>query len=73
MIASPYIEKNLKNYTPRSQKIRTSSGLKIIKLIILILLITIILIMIFFSSSKKIHSRSMIKFLKESIKKIRIL
>ena len=48
MIASLYIEDSLKNYTPRSLKIRTSSGLKVIKLIILILLITIILIMIFF-------------------------
>ena len=53
MIASLYIEESLKNYTPRSLKIRTSSGLKVIKLIILILLITIIFIMIFFSNTKK--------------------
>ena len=53
MIASLYIEESLKNYTPRSLKIRTSSGLKAIKLIVLILLITIIFIMIFFSNTKK--------------------
>ncbi len=43
----------MKSYTPRLLKIKTSSGLKILKLIILFLLITVILILVFFSNSKK--------------------
>ena len=43
----------MKSYTPRSLNIKTSSSIKLIKLIILFMLIIVILVTFFFSNSKK--------------------